>query len=194
MYGIGAGDTIASNVVDLDVADADRSERGQVDGDVAVGRPAHAAPAVLAVDAETIGLVLVDRDHGRAGVDQEAHALAVDRAVGVEMAAALRREDDLLAAALARLAAEVDLGVAEAQARGACPGPRPPHSLPVTLTSLTPCTVDADRDGARLAVDDEDGVAAEAAAHRDRLGHAAAAHARASAAMRGASSFSPGSC
>jgi hypothetical protein len=55
----------------------------------------HPAPAFAVVDAQALGVARRQSDGSRAGIDQEAHRIAVDRAVGDEMALTICRQNDL---------------------------------------------------------------------------------------------------
>jgi hypothetical protein len=112
---------------------------------------------------------LADADVRGAGVDQEAHGLAVDRAVGEEVAGAVRGQHDLAGLALdRRAAAEIDLSAAERQ------GDAPALDLDDRIGGLHTdeahiVDLGADRQRARATVDDQQRLVAESAAERNGL-------------------------
>jgi hypothetical protein len=157
------------DVVDDHVADAHFTEPHPVGRHFAVGSADVQALALAVVQAEVFRFGKAHRHTGRAGVDDKTHGLAVDRARGHEMPAAAGREHDLRTAAGAGLAAQADLRAAHHHG----------HSLALDLDdSVVAGHADelhalhggAGGDGARRAVDHQQGLVTEAAAHRDRLG------------------------
>ena len=122
-----------------------------------------AARPVLVVEAEPVGVVAGRATtRGRAGVDHEAHRSAVDRA-GRDRSGRRRPAVSTICAAAALRSAvppRLHLRAAEAQRRRACRRPRRPHRRRASAdAACTPADGGADRDVARLAVDDQQGAA-----------------------------------
>ena len=74
--------TMPSTPGELDEPSLTLSKRHAVDRHHAAGGPGQAALALAVVDAQALRVGGGQRHRGGAGIDQEAHRVAVDRALG----------------------------------------------------------------------------------------------------------------
>ena len=82
------------DVVQGHIADPYRIQLNFADHGLAVRRLGHALLAAVEIEPDPAGIGGAQRNHGRPGIDDEAHRGAVDRPRGVEMPLAIGVQDD----------------------------------------------------------------------------------------------------